>query len=57
MLKGIKHCHDKGYCHRDLKPENVFFGHKHLLKLADFGFACALNGRDGSGKIWTPLGT
>ena len=27
------------------------------MKLADFGFATLLNGKDGSGKLYTPLGT
>ena len=35
-LKGIGHCHDKGYFHRDLKPENLLYSDGNL-KICDFG--------------------
>ena len=57
ILQALHHCHKAGYAHRDLKPENIFFGENHVLKLADFGFATLLNGRDGKKKLHTPLGT
>jgi serine/threonine protein kinase len=44
-------------CHRDLKPENLFFDKDFVLKVADFGFAQSLAGKQGDGKLNTILGT
>lgn len=57
MLAGLNHCHQKGYAHRDIKPENLLLNAAFQMKVADFGFATALAGRDGSGKLNTVLGT
>lgn len=57
MIAGLNYCHQKGYAHRDIKPENLLLNADFQLKLADFGFATALAGRDGSGKLNTVLGT
>ena len=57
-MLGLKHCHDAKISHRDLKPENVFIENENfVLKLADFGFAGPVEGRDGSGTLKTKLGT
>lgn len=57
FMNGLNYCHKAGICHRDLKPENLLLDSKFVLKLADFGFAAPLEGRDGSGNLYTNLGT
>lgn len=49
--------HSLNVCHRDLKPENLMLDAAYNLKVADFGFAAPVRGRDGSGKLYTQLGT
>lgn len=57
MLKGIHYVHSNGVCHRDLKPENILLDKEFNIKIADFGFAAPLEGRNGSGTLTTTLGT
>lgn len=57
FMSGINHCHSNGVSHRDLKPENLMLDHQYTLKIADFGFAAPVEGRDGSGALHTKLGT
>ena len=51
FMEGLDHCHNAGITHRDLKPENLLLDHKYTLKIADFGFAAPIEGRDGSGML------
>jgi len=58
FMNGLSECHKKGYTQRDLKPENILLDKTFILKIADFGFAGPINGRDGkSGYLKTKLGT
>lgn len=57
FLSGLDYCHSNGVCHRDLKPENLLLDSKYTLKIADFGFAAPVEGRDGGGVLTTKLGT
>jgi serine/threonine protein kinase len=56
-MEGLDYCHQKGVTHRDLKPENILLDHTFSLKIADFGFAAPIEGKDGSGNLTTKLGT
>lgn len=53
----MEYLHNKGIAHRDIKPENILFDDDFNLKVADFGFATAIEGKDGSGLLHTILGT
>jgi serine/threonine protein kinase len=53
MLQVIHYFHSKGVAHRDLKPENILLDSKFNVKIADFGFAGPIQGRDGSGYLKT----
>lgn len=57
MIETLSYCHNQGITHRDMKPENLLFDESFNLKLADFGFATAVAGRDGSNQLHTVLGT
>lgn len=57
LLSGLEYVHQQGVTHRDLKPENVLFDQYFNLKIADFGFAAPISGKDGSGTCKTKLGT
>ena len=57
LLQGIHCIHSFGFSHRDLKPENILLDESYNVKIVDFGFACPIQGRDGSGHNRTYLGT
>ena len=56
FLEALGHCHRNGVVHRDLKPENLLLS-GHQIKLADFGFAGPIEGRDGSGFLKSHKGS
>jgi len=56
-MGALEECHKNGYAHRDLKPENLLYDQHYQLKLADFGFAGYICGKEGDGKLYTILGT
>ena len=53
----VEHLHSRGITHRDIKPENILFTRNFEMRLADFGFAAPVAGRDGSGLLETRIGT
>ena len=57
LLQGLDHCHLNGIAHRDLKPENILICGQFNVKVADFGFAAPVDGRDGAKFLETKLGT
>lgn len=57
MLQALHFSHSSGVAHRDLKPENILLDKNFNAKIADFGFAAPVEGRDGSGFLHTVLGT
>jgi len=57
MLQGLHYIHSAGFSHRDLKPENILLDKNYDIKIVDFGFACPLEGRDGSGFNRSVIGT
>lgn len=57
FMEGLAYCHQQGITHRDLKPENLLLDHEFIMKIADFGFAGPIAGRDGLGNLRTKLGT
>jgi calcium/calmodulin-dependent protein kinase I len=57
LLKTIKYLHDRNIIHRDLKPENLLLKKKDDdsdIKLADFGFACVVDGENITSQCGTP---
>ena len=54
--------HLKGICHRDIKCENIFLDEHFQLKIADFGYAAPIQGKNYEnsplkGALKTKLGT
>jgi serine/threonine protein kinase len=57
LIEGLNHIHFQGQAHRDLKLENALLDKNRVLKIADFGLAAPIYGRDGSGVLRTKVGT
>ena len=57
LATAISYMHSFGVIHRDLKPENILLNKIYDVKIVDFGFACPLEGRDGSGTNKSVIGT
>lgn len=53
LLQGLDFMHKRGFAHRNLKPSNLILDSNFNLKIADFGFAAPIAGRDESGKLLT----
>ena len=56
LLGAVEHIHDQDVVHRDLKPQNLLLASRAdhtTIRVADFGFACKLNG----GHVRDLLGT
>lgn len=49
LIEALKYLHSAGIAHRDLKPENIMLDQNFNLKVADFGFATSIKGKDNSG--------
>lgn len=57
ILDGLDYIHKEGFAHRDLKAENILLDQNKTIKIADFGFAGPIAGRDNKGYLDTYLGT
>jgi serine/threonine protein kinase len=48
ICDALQYAHDAGIVHRDIKPENILLDRQGRVKVADFGLAKLVEGRDAS---------
>jgi cell cycle related kinase len=46
LLKGVEECHKHNIVHRDLKPSNLLISEHNIIKIADFGLARVIVGKE-----------
>jgi eukaryotic-like serine/threonine-protein kinase len=53
VCRGLRYAHEQGIVHRDIKPGNIFVQKNDVVKIVDFGLACA-TGTKGVCVVGTP---
>ena len=56
MIDGLEACHLHGVTHRDLNPESILLDQNFKIKITDFGWAAAIEGKRGDGLLKTQAG-
>src|SRR5271154_5325942 len=51
ICDALQFAHDHGIVHRDIKPENILLDRRGRVKVADFGLAKIVEGRDGRADL------
>jgi len=51
ICEALQYAHEQGIVHRDIKPENILLDKQGRVKIADFGIAKMLGGRDALPRV------
>ncbi|MFZ0828284.1 MAG: DUF4019 domain-containing protein [Verrucomicrobiia bacterium] len=51
ICDALQYAHDQGIVHRDIKPENILLDRRGRVKVADFGLAKIVEGRDALPRV------